>query len=500
MEYGGEPPAPRNVLSMRRPRLAAVTAVCILAGAVVTDVALGSPPSSVAAASDAETERSTGDVLPLVEHWADLDDWSSVGVGVSRGRLHGAAGSPAGAFRGLSPAVGSDLYVRGSVSLAPGGVTGTTTIGVSLDAPGAEPSSGRLLAIGFDAVGRPVSYRGAAAGGPGTVVLDEVAQPPGRYWVTVSADAEGIGLVMTNADGSREWRWAVRADDLDEQIGNVAVWNSDLRGPAGSEVMAVGYDGSVASLAAAPGLGGHAPIVVWGWEGGTRRRLSLPADHDPAVPVPLVLFAHGSRQTETAAALEPIGDVSEALLDAGYAVASSEQHGTNWGNPASVRDLESLYRYVDDLVGVDGPVFLLAQSMGGLSSLTLAAEGRVPVAAWAGIYPATNLGAAWDSPGLQHDDIANAFGISPTRPDDYDTRTYGSDPMRVDPARFEGIAMRFYASQDDTVIPPDLHSEQLMRRLAGRASEAVLVPHIGQHGDPSAFRPADVVAFFDRHR
>jgi hypothetical protein len=485
---------------MRRPRLAAVTAVCILAVSVLTDVALGGPPSSVAAASDTETERSTGDVLPHVEHWADLNDWSSAGVDVSRGRLHGSAGSPAGAFRGLSPAVGPDLYVRGSVSLAPGGVTGTTAIGVSLDAPGAEPSSSRLLAIGFDAVGRPVSHRGAAAGGLGTVVLDAIPQPPGRYWVTVSADSEGIGLVMTNADGSREWRWAVRADDLDARIGNVAVWNSDPRGLAGSEVMAVGYDGSVAPLAAAPGLVGHAPIVVWGWEGGTRRRLSLPADHDPTVPVPLVLFAHGSRQNENAAALEPVGDVSQALLDAGYAVASSAQHGTNWGNPASVRDLESLYRYVDDVVGVDGPVFLLAQSMGGLSSLTLAAEGRVPVAAWAGIYPATNLRAAWDSGGLQRDDIENAFDISPTRPDDYYAHTRGSDPMRADPDRFEGIAMRFYASQDDTVVPSALHSEKLMRRLAGRAPEAVLVPHIGEHGDPSAFRPGDVVAFFDRHR
>jgi hypothetical protein len=487
---------------MGRHRLAAVTAVCILVGGVITDVALGGPLSSVAAASDSETEteRSTGDRLPLVERWADLDDWSAAGVDVSGGRLHGSAGAPSGAFRALSPADGPDLYVRGSVSLQPGGGTGMTAIGVSFDASGAEPSEARLLAIGFDAGGRPVSYRGVDAGGSGTVVLDEAAQPPGRYWVTVSSDSGGTGLVMTNADGSREWRWAVPADDLDARIGNVAVWNSDPRGAAGSEVMAIGHHESVAPLASARGLAGDAPIVMWGWEHGTPRRLALPADLDPDRPVPLVLFAHGSRQDESAPALEPLRDVSLALLDAGYAVASSAQQGNNWGNEGSVRDLEALYRYVDDLVGVDGPVFLLAQSMGGLSSLTLAAEGRVPVAAWAGIYPVTNLRASWDTGWPQRPDIEEAFGISPARPDDYHARTHGADPMRADLSRFEGIAVRFYASQDDTVVPAPLHSEKLMRRLAGRAPEAVLVPHVGEHGDASAFLPEDVVAFFDRHR
>jgi hypothetical protein len=97
-------------------------------------------------------------------------------------------------------------------------------------------------------------------------------------------------------------------------------------------------------------------------------------------------------------------------------------------------------------------------------------------------------------------DIQKAFGISPIRPDDYYARTIGADPMRADPGRFAGLAMRFYASREDTIVPASLHSEMLMRRLDGRASEAVLVPHIGQHGDPTAFLPADVVSFFDRHR
>ena len=44
-----------------------------------------------------------------------------------------------------------------------------------------------------------------------------------------------------------------------------------------------------------------------------------------------------------------------------------------------------------------GEVFLLGQSMGGLSSLQIAAKDRLDVTAWAGIYPVTSLRSMWGS-------------------------------------------------------------------------------------------------------
>jgi pimeloyl-ACP methyl ester carboxylesterase len=269
---------------------------------------------------------------------------------------------------------------------------------------------------------------------------------------------------------------------------------------AGSTVRTVGYRQSDLPLTPVEGLVSDAPIVVLGWgaDGETTERIALPGDYDPAVAVPLVLFAHGSSTDESSVLGTSMVKVYTALLQAGYAVASSSQHGNNWGNDASVQDLESLYRDVADRVDVENRAFLLAESMGGLSSLRLAAEGDVPVAAWAGIYPVTDLGAAWQD-GERRADIRSAFGI---RPDgsDYALRTAGADPALIDPSAFDGLAMRFYASWQDTVVPAQEHSQAFLRRVVGHVSEGALVTHVGNHGDPSAFRPTDIVAFFDRNR
>ena len=277
-----------------------------------------------------------------------------------------------------------------------------TGIGVSTAFPGAAPAYDRLISIGVDAAGRPVAYQGTEAGGTGETVLDDAPLPLGRYWVTVSGSVHGLGLVMTSPGGTHEWRWSVPADELAGPVGNVAVWNGDQRGARGSTIRTLGYRQAATPLSPVPGLVSRAPIVLWGWGAGTEERISLPGDYDPAVPVPLVLFAHGSRQDENSVVRHPESDVYAALLDAGYAVAASSQHGSNWGNEDSVRDLRLLYRSIADRFELEGGVFLLAESMGGLSSLTFAADGQVPVVAWAGIYPVTDLRAAWLDNPVQH--------------------------------------------------------------------------------------------------
>ena len=177
---------------MRRPRLAAVTAVCILAVGVLTDVALGGPPSSVAAASDTETERSGGGRAPAR---GALGGPERLVLG-RRGRVPRAT-ARVGRFTGRriprAVPVGRPGPVCAGLGVGshPVGSPARPRSGSRSTRPGRSPPRDGSWPSGSTRVGRPVSHRGAAAGGPGTVVLDAIPQPPGRYWVTVSADSDG---------------------------------------------------------------------------------------------------------------------------------------------------------------------------------------------------------------------------------------------------------------------------------------------------------------------
>lgn len=479
---------------MRWRRPVAGTAACLLVATVLVVVASRPLRDSTPFVVKPVAADTHDDVAPHIERWDGLDGWSATGVSVADGRLYGTGPTRAGAFRGLSEGSGSELFLRGSLSLVPGGGVGTTAIGVSLAEPGASPSERALIGIGFDARGHPVAYRGAEAGGTGLTVLDGAIAPAGRYWVTVVADETGTGLVMTDGAGAREWRSWIPAEELGAPISSVSVWNSDARGRAGSSIGAIGYRQSRVPLP--PTTGFDAPAVTWRPGAGTAQHIALPAGYDPGEPVRLVVVAHGSGDQELAV-LEPgMVEVYTALLEAGYAVASSAQHGNNWGNGVSVADIRKLYEYVDARYPVES-VFLLAESMGGLSSLRAATEPGLPVAAWAGIYPVTSLHAVWRGGGQYQAAIQAAFHISSG--EEYHARTAGADPTLMAPEAFAGLPMRFYASPADTLVPERTHSRRLAQRVAGHALEAVVVPHAGEHGHTSAFMPVDLVRFFDRH-
>lgn len=453
---------------------------------VVTVVGLGGRETAVA-------DTSAGQ---YAEQWANLSGWSDVGVSVSGGRLYGSGASTTGATRAMP--VDGDSRLRASIVLAPKGTGGLTAVGVSTAAPGAAPSGAHLVGIGFNAVGQPVAYRGSAAGGTGLTVLDSVAQVGGWYWVTVTTDAYGLQLVLTNSDGSKEWRTAIKRSTLPAPIGNAAVWVSDTRGTTGSSVGPLGYGLSAAPIAAGAGIEDRTHSASWGWgPNGTALHIALPAGYDGTEPLPLVIYAHGSTGTELSVFGEHLNDVYTALLASGYAVASSSQHGNNWGNTASVDDLTALYEYVNVRYPV-GEVFLLGQSMGGLSSLQAAAADDIPVTAWAGIYPVTNLRAMWDQ-GRYRSQIAGAHGAL-TDGTDYAAKIAPHDPTTYDPSVFDGLPMRFYASPEDRIVPASQNTDTFASAVSGHATEGEIVPHVGEHGDPTAFNVIDLIRFFDRHR
>jgi hypothetical protein len=471
-----------------------VRAVTVLVVAALVAMGFSTTRVSVAEAS-AEAALAAPQ---YAEQWASLTGWRASGVTVGGNRLYGTAAAVTGASRRMAVPAGANSRVRASIRMVPNGSGGLTSVGVSMSAPGSAPVGAYMVSIGFNSAGQPVVYRGSRAGGRGLTVLDAARQPTGWYWITVTTDGTGLMLVMTNSDGSREWRTAIRRSQLGGQIGNVTVWNSDVRRTLGSSVGALGYRLSAAPVTAGSGIEGRAPSVSWGWgPAGTAQHVALPAGYDPAVGVPLVIYAHGSSGGELSVLDPHAVRLYTALLNAGYAVASSSQHGNNWGNRASVADIAALHAYVDARYPVS-QVFLLGHSMGGLSTLKVAADRSLPVAAWAGVYPVTNLGSFWGG-GTYRTAIRTAYGVA-LNGADYATRTAGHDPTLFHPAVFSGLPMRFYASPDDAVVREAANSRMLAGRVAGHALEAEVVPHVGEHGDPTAYKPRDLVDFFNRHR
>jgi acetyl esterase/lipase len=225
-------------------------------------------------------------------------------------------------------------------------------------------------------------------------------------------------------------------------------------------------------------------------------RIAMPAGYDSRIPVPLVLYMHGSGGNATSPITDIDTTVYSALVANGFAVASSDQHGNNWGNDSAVADMVTLYKYVTARYAV-GPILLMGQSMGGLSSLRTLAARQIPgVVGWLGIYPVTNLANLY-SLGTYTSAIKTAYGIA-SDGSDYASKTAGADPNLLDASLFRGVPMRFYASTGDAVVPRAQNSDLLAARVANINPEATIVVCSGNHGDLSHFQPSDVVSFFNR--
>ncbi len=205
----------------------------------------------------------------------------------------------------------------------------------------------------------------------------------------------------------------------------------------------------------------------------------------PAHPIgALAVFVHGSGQTRYSI-LKTERDflVARELVAHGYLVLAADAGGRAWGDPASVADYERLIaatvrdRAVRDVV-------LMAESMGGLAAMQLAA--RVPdvraVVAW---YPVCDLRT------MQHEPhyaaaIAKAWATG--------------DRSVVSPVAAPAVPMSIWASPDNTVVSA-AGNAAVCAAEARRAGAPVTYVHTtGEHGSLSNFHPDEVLTFFDAHR
>lgn len=202
----------------------------------------------------------------------------------------------------------------------------------------------------------------------------------------------------------------------------------------------------------------------------------------------VVIYMHGAGERIESAFRDVAKDGTfKTLLDAGYALAATDAHGDNWGNPASVQDQLALVAELRKRGLPD--VYVLALSMGGLDGFQVL--GRVAVKAWAGIFPACDLGSVWDV-GLYRGQIRAAYGLgaraSPRR------ALRGRSPVAIDPP--QGLPMRFWASPGDRVIPTRPNTAACAAIARRRGARVEVTTTRGDHGHISNYDPAGVLALF----
>jgi pimeloyl-ACP methyl ester carboxylesterase len=201
----------------------------------------------------------------------------------------------------------------------------------------------------------------------------------------------------------------------------------------------------------------------------------------------VVVYTHGSGETVENIFRDPRKQpIFTALLGAGYALAATDAHGDNWGNGTSVDDNLALVARLRDSGLRD--VYVLALSMGGFDGLALL--GRVPVRAWAGIFPACDLRSVY-ALGLYRGQIRAAYGRTGRRLGDAIARR---SPVGFDPP--DGLPMRFWASPDDRVIPKRENTDRCAELARRRGAQVQITVTEGDHGDVSDYDAAGVLHLF----
>lgn len=220
-------------------------------------------------------------------------------------------------------------------------------------------------------------------------------------------------------------------------------------------------------------------------------------------PTPVVVYYHGVGGSASGMLYDPtIAGMTVAMATGGWIVAGSNAHGDSWGNADAMTDIGALYAYLIANYNVSH-VLHLGHSMGGIVALNAIGRGVIPCAGFNGIFPVCSLAAAYANdgipgyPGLFVNSIEAAYDFDGGG--EYAAATSGYDPLLFAAGTFSRCPMKFWTSPDDVYVPDADHSLALRDAIAPRARWETSVHHCtGNHGDPSHFNTAAVVAFYQR--
>lgn len=223
-------------------------------------------------------------------------------------------------------------------------------------------------------------------------------------------------------------------------------------------------------------------------------------DIDPESPKDCVIMCHGRPGDENTFSKNGNAQVLlHAFMDHGRYVCCESRAGfnvtdtgaRNFGNQSALDSYRLLYEYVARNFNIEN-VFVLGQSMGGLSSLNTYAEQRIPnMKGWVGIAPICDL-RSWSN----LNDLYAAYGVDNEA--DLAAAIVGYNPIDLPPETWLRC-FRAYASYDDGTVSRAANADPFIASLI-YAREAELVACSGDHISADHYRPDDVLAFFDRAR
>ena len=180
--------------------------------------------------------------------------------------------------------------------------------------------------------------------------------------------------------------------------------------------------------------------------------------------------------------LEMIGK----LVDAGFAVVSSNAGGDSWGNPASQHN----YLYVGGMAaehyGTEN-LYFLADSMGAIAAINLLATGpTLRVLGLAAINPVLNMDGL---PAKYQPTLTAAYPQLPRG------LANPMNPMALPVDSLSRRKIRFYVNSDDTLVPADKNALAFKDRF-GSVADISTVDCSGSDTNASCFNGEDVLTWF----
>jgi hypothetical protein len=233
-----------------------------------------------------------------------------------------------------------------------------------------------------------------------------------------------------------------------------------------------------------------------------RAQVMVRNDNVTTDPVYAIIYCHGVGGDESNFNVSRSTGHRNAVMDDGrFIVLQSNADGQNFGNRAGLDHYYAVLAYARRTYNVIG-VILYGQSMGGLPSLMMIAEGVITdLVAWVGIAPLCDLERTYNTsvqspPGDGFTSgMRTAYGFA----DDggYAAATAGYDPMLY-PATTYNLPMRMWASASDASVTKSYHSDALLTYIDGQAAEAAVTLVTGGHLSSDHFRDDEFMAFLGR--
>lgn len=121
----------------------------------------------------------------------------------------------------------------------------------------------------------------------------------------------------------------------------------------------------------------------------------IPGKIESRNPPILIVYSHGSNTTVTQNMddqfMIDLQEYGKYFTQHNYIFAASNEHGVNWGNKASLRDITNLKEWVMQNYDIKPQIYMIGFSMGGLPTLNYASENNEMVSKVALLAPTTKI-------------------------------------------------------------------------------------------------------------